>query len=242
MEKKSFLPILSVGLLGNFIPAFLFTRAQMGLSSSITGMLNSLTPLFTLVLGVLLFKNKTRWVNVVGIIIGFAGACGLLWGGKNFNSGGNWNFGLLVTLATICYGLSVNIIKNYLQEIKSFQVVSLAFLFVGPPAGIFLFSTDITHRLTTVNGAWGNLGYILILAVVGTGLSVILFNELIKMTNALFASSVTYLIPVVAMLWGKIDGEDILLSHILSILLIFAGIYLVNKKAKVIPDKKLANN
>jgi drug/metabolite transporter (DMT)-like permease len=222
---------LGMGMLGNFIPAFLFTKAETGISSSLTGMLNSLTPLFTLLLGVLLFKTKTRLINAIGIIIGFVGAIGLLTVGKTEDMDNNMLFGLYVVLATICYALSVNIIKKDLGNVNSITATVWAMLFIGPFAGIYLFGfTDFTHKLTTNPLALHSLGYVSILAIFGTALSVIIFNVLIRNTNALFASSVTYLIPVVAMGWGIFDGENVQMLHFVWIGLILLGVYLVNKK------------
>ena len=130
---------LGMGLIGNFIPAFLFTKAETGISSSLTGMLNSLTPLFTLLLGVLLFKIKTRLINVIGILIGFFGAIGLLTVGKSEDMNNNLLFGLYVVLATICYAVSVNIIKKELNEVNSVTSTVWAMMFIGPLAGVYLF-------------------------------------------------------------------------------------------------------
>ena len=228
-DFKDWKGFLAVGLFGNFIPAFLFTRAEMGLSSSLTGMLNSLTPLFTLIIGVLFFQSKTKLINVIGVIIGFIGAIGLISAGKDIDLFRNFSFAVYVIIATICYGLSVNIIKRYLSPVNPVTITTGAFLLVGPPAGLYLFITDFITRLSTPF-ALEALGFICILAIFGTALSVILFNMLIKNTTALFASSVTYLIPIVAMFWGIFDGEHIDFLHFMWILLILAGIYLVNKK------------
>jgi len=218
--------------MGNFIPAFLFTKAETGITHSLTGMLNSLTPLFTLILGVLFFKNKTRWVNVIGIIIGFCGALGLILVGSDTSSNEKIWYGALVVLATVFYAISVNTIKKFLGEVHSISITAYAFLFVGPPAGLYLFATDFTDRLNNNPKAWSSLGFIVILAVVGTALAVVLFNSLIKHTSALFASSVTYLIPVFAILWGLFDQEEILTIHLLFIGIILIGVSLVNKKEK----------
>jgi drug/metabolite transporter (DMT)-like permease len=221
-----------MGVLGNFIPAFLFTKAETGISSSLTGMLNSLTPLFTLLLGVLLYKMKTRLVNALGILIGFIGAIGLLTVGKTSDVDNNLLFGFYVVLATICYALSVNIIKKNLGEVNSVTATVWAMMFIGPMAGIYLFGfTDFTSKLGSHPLAFQSLGYVSILAIFGTALSVIIFNVLIRNTNALFASSVTYLIPVVAMGWGIFDGENVQLLHFVWIGLILLGVYLVNKRA-----------
>ena len=222
---------VGMGVLGNFIPAFLFTKAETGISSSLTGMLNSLTPLFTLLLGVMLFKSKTKWVNVIGILIGFLGAIGLLTVGKSEDMNNNMLFGLYVVLATVCYALSVNIIKRDLNEVNSVTATVWSMMFIGPFAGIYLFGfTDFTTKLSSSPIAYSSLGYIIILAVFGTALSVMVFNVLIRNTNALFASSVTYLIPIVALAWGILDGENVQVLHFVWIVLILLGVYLVNKK------------
>lgn len=220
-----------MGVLGNLIPAFLFTKAETGISSSLTGMLNSLTPLFTLLLGVMLYKTKTRSINVVGILIGFIGAIGLLTVGKTEDMNNNLLFGLYVVLATVCYALSVNIIKSSLGGVNSVTATVWAMMFIGPLAGVYLFGfTDFTSKLAEHPLAYQSLGYVSILAIFGTALSVIIFNVLIRNTNALFASSVTYLIPVVAMGWGILDGENVKVMHFVWIGLILLGVYLVNKK------------
>lgn len=222
---------VGMGVLGNFIPAFLFTKAETGISSSLTGMLNSLTPLFTLLLGVLLFKIKTRWINALGIIIGFFGAIGLLMVGKSIDLNNNLLFGCYVILATICYGLSVNIIKKSLNDVNPITATVWAMMFIGPMAGFYLFGfTDFTFRLANDPKAMESLGYVALLAIFGTALSVIIFNMLIRQTTALFASSVTYLIPIVAMGWGLFDNEVVLPLHFVWIAIILLGVYLVNKK------------
>jgi drug/metabolite transporter (DMT)-like permease len=230
---------VGMGVLGNFIPAFLFTKAETGISSSLTGMLNSLTPLFTLLLGVMMFKTKTRMVNVAGILIGFIGAIGLLTVGKAEDMNNNLLFGFYVVLATVCYALSVNIIKKDLNEVNSVTATVWALMFIGPLAGAYLFGfTDVVVKLRTNPEALISLSYVCVLAIFGTALSVIVFNILIRNTNALFASSVTYLIPVVAMFWGVFDGENVQFLHFLWIVLILLGVWLVNKKLPQVENLK----
>jgi drug/metabolite transporter (DMT)-like permease len=222
--------IFLVGLMGNGIPAFLFTKAQMGLSSSLTGMLNSLVPLFTLLIGVVVFKTKIKFHNALGILIGLAGAVGLIAANNNTFSG-SFEYALYVIIATILYASTINIIKKYLSEVSSVQIASLAFMFIGPFAGIYLFLATDFVKVAAINpGAMQSIAYISILAVIGSALSVMIFNVLIKITSAIFASSVTYIIPVFAMLWGVFDGEAINLIHLASIAVILTGVYLVNKK------------
>jgi drug/metabolite transporter (DMT)-like permease len=227
---KKFIPILATGLFGNAIPAFLFTKAQTELTSSLTGMLNTLVPLFTLLLGVFIFNAKTKWFNVIGILIGFVGALGLIFA-EGFDFGGNNLFYVLyVIAATICYAISVNIIKSYLHDVDSLAITSLAFLCVGPFMLIPIFTTGVPEILSSNTESWSSLGYIAFLSVVGTSLAVLIFNALIKHTTALFASSVTYFIPVVAMFWGFMDGEHLMWEHLLFIMVILGGVYLVNLK------------
>ena len=228
VAKKHWLPIIITAFLGNGIPAFLFTKAQTYLDSSFVGILNSLTPLFTLLLGIYFFKSRPNKTNVFGIIIGFTGAFMLSF--SNLNDVFTINFyTLLVVLATLFYATSVNVIRKYLADLDAISISSLAFLFVGPASGIYVFNGDFMPLLLSEGGIEA-LIYITILAVIGTSLALIIFNKLIKDSSAIFASSVTYLIPIVAIIWGMWDGENILFSHILGANIILCGVYLVNKK------------
>lgn len=230
-DLKYWPAFLTVGLFGNFIPAFLFTKAETGISSALAGMLNGLTPLFTLILGVLVFKTKVKWFQVTGIIIAFLGAIGLITAGNSISTENTQLFySLLVALATLCYGISVNTIKAKLNHVAAIKATAWAFTLVGPMAGIYLFSTDFIYVANTHPQGLSSLGYVFILGAVGTALSVALFNVLIRQTTAIFASSVTYLIPIVAIIWGIVDGETIFPMQLLFISLIITGIYLVNKK------------
>jgi drug/metabolite transporter (DMT)-like permease len=237
--------IATVGFFGNGIPAFLFTFAQTGLSSSLTGMLNSLTPLFTLILGVMVFQIKIKWFNALGVIIGLIGATGLVYANNTSGFSGSFFYASFILVATIMYATTVNVIKKHLPEIPSVQIASLAFMFVGPFAGIYLFTTDFTTIITTQPAALSSLGYITILAIIGSAVSVMVFNMLIKMTSAIFASSVTYVIPVFAIMWGVFDGEIISFLHVIWIMVILFGVYLVNTSKlhlKLVRTKKEALN
>ncbi len=228
-ESKDWYKFLAIGLCGNFIPAFLFTKAETGISSALTGMLNGLTPFFTLLLGILLFKTKVQTNKIIGIAIGLLGAVGLLLPNKMEDLGTNLNYGGYVVIATIFYGTSVNLIRQYAGSYHSITTACWAMLLVGPFGGVYLlltdFSTALAHPLF-----WQSLGYVCILAIGGTALSVMLFNLLVKNTGTLFSSSVTYLIPIVAILWGLFDGEEVSTRQMLSIGVILLGVYLVNRK------------
>lgn len=229
LRGKHLIPLICSGLLGNAIPAFLFTKAQTVISSSFSGILNSLTPLFTLLIGSLFFQIKVNKMNLIGVLLGLIGAIGLLFSqNPSFNFSG-LKFGTYVIIATLCYALSVNIIKRYLKEINPVVITSLALFTVGPFCGLYLLSTTFFYSLKAEN-ALMNLGYISILGIAGTSLAVIIFNALIKKTTPVFASSVTYIIPIVAIFWGWIDLETIKYSYYLWISVVFLGIYMVNQQ------------
>ena len=221
---------LGMGLFGNFMPAFLFAKAETGLSHALTGMLNSLTPLFTLLLGVLFFGNKTKWINVIGILIGMLGASALLYIGEKNDLSKNLDYGIYIIIATVSYGLSVNIIQKTMKNVNAVTATTYAMIFIGIPAGIYLFTTNFISKVTTHENGMSSLVYTSILGILGTAVSVIVFNELVKRTSGLYASSVTYLIPIVAIFWGITDGESILWLHFLCIGVILTGIYLVTRK------------
>ncbi|MDY0085637.1 MAG: DMT family transporter [Bacteroidales bacterium] len=242
LSKKDILWLSISGFAGNFFPAFLFAAAQKGIDSSTAGLLNSLTPLFTLLIGLIIFKIKTKLIQIAGVIIGLIGAAGLInsSGGNDFSF--NFGYASLVVLATIFYALNVNLIKAKLQHLNSITITSVAFFIVGFPSMIILLATtDFIPKLTSVPGAWTGLGYLAILAVMGTGIAMIAFNSLIRITTPLFASSVTYLIPVVALIWGIIDGEYLDLSFLLWIGLIIGGVLLVNRSRAKTPLQHTVN-
>lgn len=222
------IPLAIVGLCGNGIPAFLFTKAQTQLDSSLTGILNALVPLFTLLIAVFMFKTKVKWHNISGIIIGLIGAVWLVAGNGVIMN--NAHYAYFVVAATICYAISLNTIKNYLGGLKPIHITGLAFFFVGPLSFIYLLQSNFILQMNAHPEAWNAMGYIFILAVVGTSMAVVIFNKLVHRTTAIFASSVTYLIPIFAIMWGLIDGETIALQHFLGTAIIFTGVYLVNKQ------------
>ncbi len=223
--------ILASGLLGNGIPAILFPLAQTNINSSVAGMINAMTPLFTMIVGVMLFGMVGGRNRILGLIIGLAGALVLI-GGKNATivNGNPWFAGFII-LATICYAFSVNILRYKLAELGSVVITGFALMFAGIPLGIYLFSTDFIKRTVEVDGSAKSLASVLILGIFSTAISSVLFNHLIKMAGALSASSVTYLIPIVAMMWGMYDHENLGLIHVFGLAAILGGVYLINKRA-----------
>jgi len=231
VKKRHIIPLLVVGFLGNAIPAFLFTKAQTQVTSSMAGVLNSLTPLFALLIGLVIFKVKFIWQNIAGIILGMLGATALV----IVNSGLDFNaknlYPLFIVLATIFYAFTVNLIKQKLADLDSITIIAIAFLFAGPWGGVYLISSDFSHALASPY-LIKSFSSVFLLALFSSVIATILFNYLIKYTTALFATSVTYVIPIVAIIWGLLDGETLISSQILSIGIILIGVYLVNKKKK----------
>ena len=230
LPKNKLWPLFLTGIIGNGIPAFLFTKSETFLDSGIVGILNVLTPLFTLFIGLFFFKMKVKLVNYLGIVIGLSGTIYLLLPDIQELNEKVLLYSLMVIGATVCYGLSTHIIKSHLHNLSSVQVTTLAFTFIGPWAGVYLFSGDFIEVMQTHPKAWASLGYTAILAIIGSAICVIIFNKLIKMTGALFATSCTYIIPIVAILWGVLDNEVITSHHISGFLIILGGVYLVNKR------------
>jgi drug/metabolite transporter (DMT)-like permease len=228
IRRDNLRSLIIVGLVGFAIPAFLFTKAQTNLDSLLAGILNSLTPLFTLIVGILFYRSTAKPVHVLGLFIGLAGAVGLMWNGGSHVLKGINAYALLVVLATICYGINVNEVKFKLAGLSAVQITSLAFVFTGPLAGIYLLFTDL-HTAFDTPDSLINLGYIAMLALFSSVIAVLVFNYLIKYTTPLFASSVTYMIPVFAIMWGVLDGEVLGILKVLWISIMLLGVYLVNK-------------
>ncbi len=230
--KKTFLPnwrkFMIFGIVGNLIPASFFPLAEQGLASSLTGILNSLTPIFTLLIGVLFFKVGMNRFQLLGLFVSLIGA--LILGFVN-NSGGLGSFNFYATfvlLATICYGLSANMVKQFFHNINTIVLTSLQMFSIGFFALAYLLLSDFPQRMISNPVALTSLGYVFILGVVNTAFALVIFNKLIQITTAVFASTVTYLIPVTAIVWGIIDGEEIFPLHLLGMVLILGGVFLVN--------------
>ncbi len=225
---RHWLPLLGSGLLGNGIPAFLFATAQSKIASSLSGMLNSLTPLMTLLTGALFFGTRVRSIHVIGILLGLIGAVGLIAIGSD-NGLLHWSlYAALPVLGTLCYGFSGNIVKKYLYMLPPVATSVLALTWVGPVAITLALTSGLPETLRTDPHAWSALGYVAVLAVMSSALALVLWNVLLQRTTALRASTVTYLMPVVAITWGVLDGESMGISQLAMIALVLGGVYIVS--------------
>jgi drug/metabolite transporter (DMT)-like permease len=228
-----------VAFCGNFIPAFIFAYAGANLPSFLSGMLNSFTPIFTLIVGVIVFKQKTKMSQIIGLLIAILGVMLLLFYKPTavHTKEVSWFVPMLVILATLMYGISVNTIKHRLQGFPSLAITSIAFSISFFPALFACFYTGVFTQIVTVNHGYEALGYASILAVIGTAFSVWLFNRIIAFSSALFASSVTYFMPIVAILLGSLDGEKVQTIQLIAMMIIIFGVLVANdviagKKAK----------
>lgn len=223
INRENIISIAIIAFFGSGIPAFLFPLAQTRIDSSLAGMLNSLSPVFTLFIGIMFYGQKVIKSQVAGVFLGLLGAAGLLYSGSlSFNL-----YGLLVVIATILYGISANEAVK-IKGINGLQLTALAFFMLSPFAVGVLLLTDI-HAATETAHWMRNLGFIAILSVVGSAIALAMYYFLISETSPVFAAMTTYLIPIVATLWGITDGEQLTYSMIFSVIIILAGVYLINR-------------
>lgn len=228
-DKKDWLYFAIVGYFGNFFPSLLFTYAEEGLSSGLTAIIDSLTPVFTVLIGVYFFKQRIKLAQTIGLSVAFVGVYLLIFFGKNVSFTGNLQHIIAVILATLCYGISVNTIKYKLATYSAMEITSLSFgTSIIPATLIMLFSGTISFVQTEPKAMEG-LFFIAILSVIGTTVALYYFNKLIAISSTVFSSSVTYSIPIVAVLIGTQFGEMINSLQVLAMIVILAGIYFVNR-------------
>jgi drug/metabolite transporter (DMT)-like permease len=222
------LPIVMLsGLIGNFFPAFLFAIAIEKVDSSLEGILNSLTPLFVIIIGALFFKARIANKKTAGVLIGFIGLL-LLSFSTGFSSN-NFGYALLVLVATVLYGLNVNIVSHYLQGIDPFKMATVSLATISIPAFFVLWQTHVfSIARYDIEARWSLIAAI-VLGLGGTATATALFYLLIRRAGGLFASLVTYAIPVVAIFWGLLAHEEIGLIQVSCLLIILTGVYLGNR-------------
>ena len=224
--------IVITGFLGTFFPSFLFAFAETEVDSGVVSILNSLVPLNTILIGLAVFKITSTKTQVFGVILGFIGASMLIFNSMELHPDQNYLYAGFVVLATVMYASSVNIIKYYLQDVKPIAIATGNFVAIVIPAVLVLsFSNFFTAETFQNDTIYMSIGCVAILSLFGTVMAKIIFNTLIQLSSPVFASSVAYLMPLVALLWGLLDGEVFGLNQGLASLLILLGVYLVNKNA-----------
>jgi drug/metabolite transporter (DMT)-like permease len=224
-------PVLVSGLLGSFFPAYLFCLAETKLNSGLAGILNALTPLFTIGTGILFFQQKIKTQQLLGVLLGFVGLV-ILFYHKGTFSFMHLEYALFILIATFLYGLNVNYVRKHLQGIGSLHIASMAFLLLVIPCLIILSFTGYFTQSFTTAEIHATL-FSALLGIMGTAVATVLFYILLKHAGPLFASMVTYGIPFVAIGWGILAGEVFGWNQLLSMLLILAGVYITNKYKKI---------
>lgn len=217
------------GFVGTFFPAFLFAHAINEIDSSVASILNSLTPLNTLIFGALIFGFGFRKRQLIGVLIGLTGTLMLILKGVEVNPNQDYFYASFILLSSIGYALNVNILKKYLHDLDALSITVGNFILLVVPTLMVLWFTNFFSTFEINDTSLNAVYYITILAVFGTGLAKIMFNRLIQISSPIFSSSVTYLIPIVAISWGIMDGEKISFLQFLSGFIILLGVYLVNK-------------
>ena len=230
IKKKHWYYIFLTAVLGTFFPAFLFAYAIEGIDSSIASILNSLTPLNTLIIGAILFGFTFKRHQLFGILIGLIGTSVLIIKGSEINPDQNYWYAFFPILSSIGYAFNVNILKKHLSDLSALSVTVGNFIILIIPTLIVLWYSDFFQTFEYSEETIPSLLYITILAVFGTALAKTMFNRLVQLSSPIFSSSVTYLIPIVAVFWGVLDGENLTFVQLLAGLIILLGVYLTNRK------------
>ncbi|MDO9593783.1 MAG: DMT family transporter [Lutibacter sp.] len=229
IEKRHWKYLTLNALLGSFFPVFLFAFALQKIDSSIASILNALTPLNTLLFGAMVFGFAFKRRQLIGVLIGFVGTAMLIMEGAQIHREQEYLFMGFVIIASVGYAFNVNLIKKYLHDLDALSITVGIFAVLIVPAAIVLWFSGFFLSFEINQVTTSSLVYVSILAVVGTGIATIMFNRLIQLSTPVFSSSVTYLIPIVAITWGILDGEKISFLQFFSGLIILVGVYLANK-------------
>lgn len=232
IPRKKWGLLFLTGLCGNLLPAFCFAIAITRVDSSLEGILNSLTPICVVAIGILFFRDKIKPQRIVGIIIGFAGLCLLTFLKENIDLD-NMGYALLVVLGTISYGINVNLVSHYLKTVKPIHIATVSLSLMAIPAGLVLWQQDFFSLDFGEPAVQWSIFNTLLLGLVGSAFATVLFYILVQKAGGIFASLVTYGIPFVALFWGFTDGERVTIVDIICLPLILLGVYLANR-----PDKK----
>lgn len=225
--------LIITGFLGTFFPSFFFAFAQLHIDSSVAAILNSLTPIFTVLLGITLFATRMLARQYFGVVLGFVGSLGLVWGGAQINPNQPIGYVLLIISASMCYAINIHFLKHKLSAVSPMAMTLGNFIAILPPALIMLFFSDFFSFQKLQNPeVITSLGYVATLAFFGTAIAKVMFNRFVKMASTVFVSSVTYTLPIVALFWGTLDGEKISGYQLLSTVVILVGVSLAHKKNK----------
>ena len=233
IPRDKILIVFMSGFLGSLLPAYLFCLAEQGIDSALAGTLNSLTPIFVIIAGALFFATTATANKITGIVIAFFGSLLLFFFQPSFGQHNNLLYILYIVLATALYGYNVNMVHKHLKHIPSIRIAAVAMGLNAIPAFIILFLTGFFSENLFDKGLLISTGYSVILGVFGTALATILFYILLKRAGSVFASMVTYGIPIVAIFWGIIYNEEVGWKQLLGMAVILSGVWIANRKPRL---------
>ena len=231
IPKKSWKWILITAYSGTFFPVYLISYGQTEIESGLASIITTLTPINTLILGLIFFGLSSTRKQLIGLLIGLGGAILLIYEASETNYNINIYYSIFVYMTTVGYAASVNLIKNYLTNISPEAVTAGIFISITPPAVIVLFLSDFSSLNLAKPEVFSSILFVFILGVFGSAIAQTLFNKFVKIASPLFASAVTYTMPIVAILWALIDGESLTLMQFFATAIILAGVYMVNRKS-----------
>jgi drug/metabolite transporter (DMT)-like permease len=232
LNAKNWLHVAVSAVLGTLIPVFLFAVAINNMDSAIAAILNSFVPFNALIIGALVFGFTFQKNQIFGILIGLIGTILLIINGHSVTNIADYKYPAMILLASVGYAFNANIVKRYLQEVRPLAITTGTFAIVLIPALIILIKTDFFETVAYNETTKESLFYIAILSIVGTAIAKVFFNKLLQISSPIFSTSVTYLIPIVAVFWGFLDGERLTFTQILSGMVILFGVFLVNRAKK----------
>lgn len=232
IPRKTLFWVVVAGFFGNFLPMFLFPIAQQKISSSLAGILDALFPMFVLAFGFVFFGIKSRWSQVLGAVIGFVGAASLIYFSEDNTDSSQFWYAVIVVLAGASYGINAVLIKEKITHLSSIKLTAAVFTFWAIPSLIILYFTEAFQDFTWSPERVEAMGYLAFLSIFGTAVAMALYYKLIQNTSAVFASSVSYVLPVIAVIWGVLDGEKFTYWYLIGGVLISIGIYLIREKKK----------
>ena len=231
LSKNAIKWIVMSGFLGTFFPAFLFAFAETEIDSAIASILNSIVPINTILFGFLAFNILSTKRQIIGVLIGFTGAILLISNGAAINPNQNYWYAFLVIIATVMYAFNINIIKRHLQNIPPLSIAVGNFIVIIVPAFLVLiYSGFFTQQVLQGPNFSISIFYVFLLSLFGTAIAKVLFNNLVQISTPVFASSVTYIMPIVAVFWGLLDNEVFSFWQGIATLIILGGVYLANSK------------
>lgn len=232
MKRKTLFWVIIAGFFGNFLPMFLFPIAQTQVSSSLAGILDSLIPMFVLAFGFLFFGIKSKWIQVLGAIIGFLGAASLIYFSESNGETSQFSYAMLIVLAGASYGINSLVIKEKLHDLNAIKLTAALYTFWAIPSLVILYATGMIQNFEMQPSYIEPMLYMAFLTVFGTAIAMLLYFKLIQDTSAVFASTSSYLLPIVAVIWGILDGEEFTIWYVFGGILILIGIYLIRDKSK----------